>query len=58
MSNSHTKFGWISSDGLGGDRVTDRRKDGQTEGRTDGGDCNISTFFFKKHGDNKSERGY
>ena len=46
VSNSHTKFGWISSDGLGGDRVTDRRKDGQTEGRTDGGDCNISTFFF------------
>ena len=27
VSNSHTKFGWISSNGLGGDSVTD----GQTE---------------------------
>ena len=25
VSNSHTKFGWISSNGLGGDSVTDRR---------------------------------
>ena len=23
VSNSHTKFGWISSNGLGGDSVTD-----------------------------------
>ena len=27
VSNSHTKFGWISSNGFGGDSVTD----GQTE---------------------------
>ena len=37
LSNSHTKFGWISSNGLGKNSVTDRR----TGGRTDGGDCNI-----------------
>ena len=29
VSNSHTKFGWISSNGLGGDRMTDGRPDGQ-----------------------------
>ena len=41
VSNSRTKFGWISSSGLGGDSVTD--------GRTDGGSCNIpSVFFFFK----------
>ena len=39
MSNSHTKFGWISSNGLGGDSITD----GHTDRRMDGGDC-----FFKK----------
>ena len=44
VSNSHTKFGWISSNGLGGDSVTD--------GRTDGGDCNIPDAFLKKRGDN------
>ena len=26
VSNSHTKFGWISSSGLGGNSVTDRRR--------------------------------
>ena len=26
VSNSHTNFGWISSNGLGGDSVTDRRR--------------------------------
>ena len=31
MSNSHTKFGLISSNGLGGDSITDRRTD--TDGR-------------------------
>ena len=31
--HTHTKFGWISSNGLGGNSVT--------EGRSDGGDCNI-----------------
>ena len=59
VSNSHTKFGWISSNGLGGDSVTDgrtdRRTDGQTDGRTDGrtdgGDCNIPYAFLKKRGD-------
>ena len=25
VSKPHTKFGWISSNGLGGDSVTDRR---------------------------------
>ena len=54
VSNSHTKFGWISSNGLGGDSVTDGRTDGQTDGRTDGGDCNIPYAFLKKPGDNKS----
>ena len=44
VSNSHTKFGLISSNGLGGDNVTD--------GRTDGGDCNIPDAFLKKRGDN------
>ena len=29
VSNSHTKFGWISSNGLGGDSVTDRQTDGR-----------------------------
>ena len=28
VSNSHTKFGWISSNGLGGDSITDGRTDG------------------------------
>ena len=27
VSNSHTKFGWISSNGLRGDSITDRRMD-------------------------------
>ena len=43
VSNSHTKFGWISSKCLGGDSVTD--------GQTDRGDCNIPDAFLKKHGD-------
>ena len=58
VSNSHTKFGWISSNGLGGDSVTDgrtdRRTDRRTDGRTDGGDCNIPYAFLKKRGDNHS----
>ena len=33
VSNWHTKFGWILSNGLGGDSVTD------------GGDCNIPNAF-------------
>ena len=41
VSNLHTEFGWISSNGLGGDSVTD------------GGDCNIPDTFLKKRGDNK-----
>ena len=43
-SYSHTKFGWISSNGSGGESIKDRRSDGQT----DGGDYNISFAFFKK----------
>ena len=43
-SNSHTKFGCISSNGLGGDSITD----GQTEALT------ISpSLFKKKRGDKK-----
>ena len=38
VSNSHTKFGWISSNGLGGDSVTDRRTEAIT----------ISPSLFKK----------
>ena len=38
VSNSHTKFGWISSNGLRGDSITDRR--------TDGGDNDIPFAFF------------
>ena len=56
VSNSHTKFGWILSNGLGGDSVTDGRTegqaDGQTDRRTDGGDCNIPDAFLKKRRDN------
>ena len=33
--DSHTKFGWISSNGLGGDSVTDGRTDVRTDGWTD-----------------------
>ena len=43
VSDSHTKLGWILSNDLGEDSVTD--------GRTDGGDCNISIALFKKRGD-------
>ena len=39
VSNSHTKFDWISSNALG-DSITDRQ--------TDGGDYNIPFGFFKK----------
>ena len=39
MSNSHTKFGWISSNGLG---------DSITDGQTDGGDYNFPFAFFNK----------
>ena len=44
VTNSHTKFGWILSNGLGGDSVTD--------GRTDGDYCNIPDAFLRKRGDN------
>ena len=58
VSNSHTKFGWISSNGLGGDSVTDGRTDGRTDGQTDGRTDGrteaiaISPTFFLKRGDN------
>ena len=51
VSNSHTKFGWISSNGLGGDSLTDGWTDRWTDRRTDGGDCNIPDAFLKKRGD-------
>ena len=66
VSNSHSKFGWISSNGLGGDSITDRRTDGQTDRRTDrwtdrrtdgqteGVNYNIPFSFLKKRGDNKN----
>ena len=44
VSNSHTKFGWISSNGLGGESIMDRRMDG----RMDRGDYNIPFVFFLK----------
>ena len=34
VSNSHTKFRWISSNALGGDSITDRRTDEWTEAIT------------------------
>ena len=33
--------------------MTDGRTSGQTDRRTDGGDCNIPDAFLKKRGDNK-----
>ena len=48
VSNSLTKSGWIPSNGLGGDSITD----GRTDGQTDGGDYNIPFAFLKKRGDN------
>ena len=47
VGNSHTKFGYISSNGLGGDSIMDRR----TYRQTDGGDYNIPIAFLKKRGD-------
>ena len=43
MSNLHTKFGWISLQGLGGNSIKDRQ--------VDRGDYNIPFAFLKKHGD-------
>ena len=51
VSNLHTKFGLISSNGLGGDSITDRQTDRLTDGQTDGGDNNIPFTFLKKRGD-------
>ena len=41
VSNSHTKFDWISSYGLGGDSITDRQTDGQRR-------LHYPLRFFKK----------
>ena len=53
VSNSHTKFGCISFNGLGGDSVTDVwtdvRTDRGTYRRTDGSNCNITDAFLKKN---------
>ena len=43
VSNSHTKFSWILSNGLGGDSITDRR----TDRRMVGGNYNIPFAFLK-----------
>ena len=49
VSNSPTKFGWISSDGLGRDSITDGRTDAIT----------ISpSLFFEKRGDNNMVSDY
>ena len=51
VTKAHTKFGWISSNGLGGDSATDRQTDGRTDGRTEA--IAISPdAFLKKRGDN------
>ena len=34
VSSSQTKFGWISSNESGGNSITDRQTDGQTEAIT------------------------
>ena len=52
MSYSHTKFGWISSNGVGGDSITD----GRTDIRTDEDDFNIPFALIKMLGDKKNER--
>ena len=44
VSNSHTKFGWISSNCLGGDSIMD----GWIDRRTYGIANNIFFVFFKK----------
>ena len=46
LSNSHIKFGWIWSNELGGDSITDRRMNGLTDGRWRL--QNPLRFFFKK----------
>ena len=43
VSNSHTKFGWILSNGVGGDSINRR-----IDGWTDGGDNNNYFAFLKK----------
>ena len=45
VSNLHTKFGWILSDGLGGDSITDRQMDKWTDGRRQ---LQYPLRFFKK----------
>ena len=40
VSSSHTKFGWISYNGIGGDSIADRQMDG--------GDYNIPVAFLNK----------
>ena len=46
LRNLHTKFGWISSNGLGGDSitVTDRRTYTRTEGQTEANTISPSLF--------------
>ena len=48
VGNSHTKFS-VSSNGLGGDSITNRQMGGQT----DGGNYIIPFAFLKERGDNK-----
>ena len=56
VSNSHTKFGWISSNGLGGASVRDGQTDQWTDRWKDGSDCNIPDAFLKKCGDNNNNK--
>ena len=43
VSNTHNTFGWISSNGLGGDTLTDRRTDV------------LVGFFYVRKGANKAK---
>ena len=52
VSNSHTKFGWISSNGLGEDSMDVE----QTNGKMDSGDCNIPMAFIIKAWENHIRR--
>ena len=52
VSSSHTKFGWISFYGLGGDSITDGRTEEITITHSLFLKKHESFFFKKKRGDN------
>ena len=51
VSNLRTKFGWISSNGLGGDSITERRTDRRRR-------LQYLLSFLKRRGDNYTNRLY